>query len=77
MTLELRLLASSFLLLAAPAYAQAQTGACQELVLYNSAVATMHAHNTMVRSVTIDGDRIADVSTAAELPPHDTGCRPP
>ena len=35
---------------------QAQTGACQELVLYNSAVATMDAHNAMARSVTIHHD---------------------
>ena len=52
--------ASSFLLLAAPAYAQAQTGACQELVLYNSAVTTMDAPNTMVHSVTIHGGSIGD-----------------
>jgi len=57
---ELRLLASSFLLLNAPAYAQAQTGACQELVLYNSAVATMDAHNTMVHSVRIHRGSIGD-----------------
>ena len=59
------------LLAAVSAPAQDRAGACPELVLHNGTIATMDARNTMARSVTIRGDRIAAVSTAPGLPAHD------
>ena len=51
--------------------AQAARPACNELVLHNGTIATMDARNTMARSVVIRGDRVAAVSTALGIPPHD------
>lgn len=59
------------LIAAIPVPAQERVSACQELVLHNGKIATMDARNTMARSVTIRGDRIATVSTASGIPRHD------
>ena len=71
----LALLSTFITLLASPAplapAAQAQAGACQELVLHNGTIATMDSRNTMARSVTIRGDRIGAVGAARGIPPHD------
>ena len=57
--------------LAAPAAAQVRAGTCPEMVLHNGTIATMDARNTMARSVTIRGNRIAAVSTGSGIPKHE------
>jgi predicted amidohydrolase YtcJ len=51
----------------------AQTQGCHEIILYNGKIATMDQHDTLARSVTIDGDRITAVGIAHGIPKHD-GC---
>ena len=60
------------LLAAVSAPAQDRAGACSELVLHNGTIATMDSRNTMARSVTIRGDRIAAVGTALDVPKHES-----
>src|SRR5687767_14958454 len=59
------------LLSALPASTQERAGTCPELVLHNGTIATMDSRNTMARSVTIRGDRIAAVSTTPGILAHD------
>ena len=50
--------------------ARQRLGVCQEMVLYNGAIATMDSRQSLARSVIIRGDRIAAVSSAAGVPSH-------
>jgi hypothetical protein len=60
---------------ATPAFAQAGTDACRELVLHNGRITTMDAGGTTASSIVIRDDRIASVSTATRVPPHSSCAR--
>jgi predicted amidohydrolase YtcJ len=65
-------LSVSLALISPLAIAPARAQYCRETVLYNGKIATMDPHDTMARSVTIEGERIAAVGNTPGVPRHDS-----